>query len=247
MIAASCYLLNIVKYKKNSLLIVPDEPASSFILLFLVLYYPHICYLWIHRYQKNVAKYLRYRRLTSQAKTLLNSGSEDSVSDLEYQVLMNGLREYRDSSFICCGNYNYDYWRPCLTAYWETLIYPSEFINKERGRVEEQDKLLGMIYQRVPEYNWTIGFSKDFLKAIKKIDRKIQGHILKALTQIADEPCDVKGDTVKPLTRDKKGLWRYRLGGFRLIYLPNEKSHQVIIISFNSRAQVYDKDYCPGD
>jgi hypothetical protein len=48
------------------------------------------------------------------------------------------------------------------------------------------------------------------------IDRKLQGRILEALVEITKNPTEVRGDTVKPLTGDLKGFWRYRVGDYRI-------------------------------
>ncbi len=47
---------------------------------------------------------------------------------------------------------------------------------------------------------WYIGMSSNFTKAISKIDRKLQGRILEALTDITENPTTIRGDTMKPLS-----------------------------------------------
>jgi mRNA-degrading endonuclease RelE of RelBE toxin-antitoxin system len=64
-------------------------------------------------------------------------------------------------------------------------------------------------------------FSEDFIKSVAKIDKKLQGRILEALAKITEAPTTIIGDTVKPLSGDLKGLWRYRIGDYRLVYDPN--------------------------
>ena len=85
-----------------------------------------------------------------------------------------------------------------------------------------------------------VGMTNDFAKAIKSIDRKLQGRILDALRQISLEPVTPKGDTVKPLKGDLEGLWRFRIGDFRLIYQPRVDQHQVLLVHFLPRGAAYD-------
>lgn len=86
---------------------------------------------------------------------------------------------------------------------------------------------------------WYAGLTDQFIKDVKDIDRKLQGRILQAITNIVKDPTDQRGDTIKPLTSDLKGLWRYRIGDFRLVYLPNEEKSEVTLLSFASRGDVY--------
>ena len=67
---------------------------------------------------------------------------------------------------------------------------------------------------------WFIGMSSSFSKDINKIDRKLQGRILEALNEITQNPVSLRGDTVKPLSGELEGCWRYRIGDYRLIYSP---------------------------
>ncbi len=87
--------------------------------------------------------------------------------------------------------------------------------------------------------NWYIGMSNEFIKTIQGIDRKLQGRILEAISHISSEPTTPKGDTVKPLTSDLKGLWRYRIGDFRLVYYPDSDGRRVVLVRFSSRSGVY--------
>lgn len=90
-----------------------------------------------------------------------------------------------------------------------------------------------------PRVKWYAGLTGQFIKDVQDIDRKLQGRILQAITHIIKDPVDQKGDTIKPLSSDFKGLWRYRIGPFRLVYLPDQEKYQITFISFESRGEVY--------
>jgi addiction module RelE/StbE family toxin len=81
----------------------------------------------------------------------------------------------------------------------------------------------------------TSGFSKD----INKIDRKLQGRILEALNEITQNPVSLRGDTVKPLSGELEGCWRYRIGDYRLIYSPDKSTGDITLLAFESRGSVY--------
>jgi mRNA-degrading endonuclease RelE of RelBE toxin-antitoxin system len=81
--------------------------------------------------------------------------------------------------------------------------------------------------------------SSAFSKDIVHIDRKLQGRILEALVEITENPTEVRGDTVKPLTADLKGCWRYRVGDYRIIYSPNKSTGDITLLAFDARGSAY--------
>jgi mRNA-degrading endonuclease RelE of RelBE toxin-antitoxin system len=87
---------------------------------------------------------------------------------------------------------------------------------------------------------WLLGMSMEFRKAIRGIDRKLQGRILEAIDDISAQPITPRGDTVKRLTGDFKNFWRYRIGDFRLVYLPDAERRHVTLKTFAARGGVYD-------
>lgn len=87
---------------------------------------------------------------------------------------------------------------------------------------------------------WYVGMSSNFMKDVDKIDRKIQGRILEALTDITIDPITLRGDTVKPLTGELQGSWRYRIGDYRLIYSPDKTTGDITLLAFASRGSVYE-------
>jgi len=97
---------------------------------------------------------------------------------------------------------------------------------------------------RPPQYKrelgeWRIGLSTVFRKAIGNLDKKLQGRILEAIASICDDPLTVQGDTKKPLEGNRKGLWRYRIGEYRLIYRPEADSSIVVLVDFIARSAGY--------
>ncbi len=85
-----------------------------------------------------------------------------------------------------------------------------------------------------------LGMTDQFRKDIQGVDRKLQGRVLEAISHILVRPTDIQGDTVKPLRASMKGYWRYRLGDFRLIYLPEIERARVTLVSFGCRGDAYD-------
>jgi mRNA interferase RelE/StbE len=128
-----------------------------------------------------------------------------------------------------------------LNAFWELNIPPSVYndLKAARRALEEPKPDSGVRFSlRTPD--WYIGFSNEFLKSIMGIDRKLQGRILEAISKIGDTPTTPIGDTIKPLTGDLAGLWRYRVGDNRLVYFLHQPSRRITLICFGSRGRIYE-------
>lgn len=89
---------------------------------------------------------------------------------------------------------------------------------------------------------WRIAFTKRFDKDIAQLDRKLQGQILETLRKLSSFawPFQTQGDTFKPLGGDLKGMWRYRLGDFRLVVKPVLMDSELDLVTFAARGSVYD-------
>jgi addiction module RelE/StbE family toxin len=96
---------------------------------------------------------------------------------------------------------------------------------------------------RFPDPNakeWIVKFTPTFAKSLKKCDGKLKSKVTDAVSELSRNPLTVKGNTIKPLSRNLKGLWRYRIGGYRIVYTA-EITHRptIILLSFSSRDVVY--------
>lgn len=83
---------------------------------------------------------------------------------------------------------------------------------------------------------WQIKWQDSALKQLRSLDKPIQGRILKYLKErVIESPKDFGPE----LIGDKLGLWRYRVGDYRIIcQLQNEKLI-VLVVSVGHRKEVY--------
>lgn len=86
---------------------------------------------------------------------------------------------------------------------------------------------------------WFIGMSNEFIRTIQYVDKKLQSRILKAISYISKKPALSKGNTVTPLKGSLKGLWRYRIGSYRIVYYIDKKNSQIVLVTFSGRGNVY--------
>lgn len=86
---------------------------------------------------------------------------------------------------------------------------------------------------------WSIYFSDNFRKTVLKLPKNLQGRILTILTTIVENPMKIIGNTNKPLSGDMNGLWRCRIGAFRLIYDPHVEEKVIVLLSIGARGGAY--------
>ena len=127
---------------------------------------------------------------------------------------------------------------PALQQLWNAQITPRQYL--EQQAVERQKAIDAGIKFSLYGSGFLFLFSDTFTKSIARIDKNLQGRILEAITKIGKSPVTAVGDTIKPLTGNLKGLWRYRIGDYRLVYDPGEDGRRITLISFESRGDVYE-------
>jgi mRNA interferase RelE/StbE len=89
------------------------------------------------------------------------------------------------------------------------------------------------------EDSWMSIFTHQFKKNMAILDKKLQGRAMEAILEISDDPLQTRGDTVKKLSGALAGMWRYRIGDYRLIYEPMPKFSKIFFIDIGSRGGVY--------
>lgn len=72
------------------------------------------------------------------------------------------------------------------------------------------------------------------LKLLKKLDPADKNRIKNAISQLAHDPSQGK-----PLKARFKGLWRYRVGHYRLIYSRNDDQLVILILRNGHRKDIY--------
>jgi mRNA interferase RelE/StbE len=89
-----------------------------------------------------------------------------------------------------------------------------------------------------PSRTWRVEISRTAEKQIQKLNRTAQESIIRFLrerVQTADNPRQLG----KALHGDKGGLWRYRVGDYRLICHIQDERITVLVLSVGHRKDVY--------
>lgn len=85
---------------------------------------------------------------------------------------------------------------------------------------------------------YEIRFKSNIQKELRRLGEPQGQQIIEALySKLA---CDPKQG--KPLKGKHKGLWRYRVGNYRIIYTFNDKELWILVLEIDHRKDVY-KDH----
>lgn len=80
--------------------------------------------------------------------------------------------------------------------------------------------------------------STTFDKRLRKLDRQIQRRVLVALFELVELPDPT--ERLKPLQHSKVGLWRLRVGDYRVIVSVQNSELTVIAIDVGHRSSIYE-------
>jgi mRNA interferase RelE/StbE len=86
---------------------------------------------------------------------------------------------------------------------------------------------------------WKVEWDGRARKDLKKLDIPVQREIVAYLRKRI-EGCDDPSSFGHPLSGNKAGLWRYRVGDYRLICRFEDHILVVLVVSVGHRKEVYD-------
>jgi mRNA interferase RelE/StbE len=86
---------------------------------------------------------------------------------------------------------------------------------------------------------WRVEFDRDAARDLRKLDVQTQSLILRYLRErIATEQDPRRFGHA--LTGDLKGLWRYRVGDYRIVASIEDNRFVVLVVTIGHRREVYD-------
>ncbi|MEO9886910.1 MAG: type II toxin-antitoxin system RelE/ParE family toxin [Balneola sp.] len=87
---------------------------------------------------------------------------------------------------------------------------------------------------------WKVEFDDRARKELRKLDKQTQDRILKWLRETMATEEDPRR-TGKSLKGRMKGLWRYRVGDYRIISQIQDEQLLILVIRIGHRRDIYDK------
>ena len=191
--------------------------------------------------------------LTSKRKEILNSVSAATENIEEAKELTSAIEEVFQIRETHSNEIQFRYSKGNDFSNTEALTFLEEIWDPSFSEKPEVQGSLpaslpaALDFQAAPQAlpaarisaEWFLVITKQFSKSIQKVDGKVKGRILTAINEIASNPISPKGNTIKPLTHDLQGLWRYRIGDYRLIYAPVERDRRVLLLNFSARGEAY--------
>ncbi len=85
---------------------------------------------------------------------------------------------------------------------------------------------------------WTIDYTASALGQLKKLDKPTARRIVDYMDERISEMDDPRS-TGKALTGPLGGLWRYRVGDFRVICDIQDGALRVLVVQLGNRREVY--------
>jgi mRNA interferase RelE/StbE len=85
---------------------------------------------------------------------------------------------------------------------------------------------------------WTVEFDERARKDLRRLDTIVQKSILRYLRQRVAAASDPRR-LGKPLHGEFAGLWRYRVGDWRLVCRIEDKKLVVLVLTVGHRREVY--------
>lgn len=85
---------------------------------------------------------------------------------------------------------------------------------------------------------WTVRISRTAEKQLQKLGRKAQETIVRFLRDRV-ESADNPRQWGKPLRGEKRGLWRYRVGDYRIVCDIQDDEVVVLVLAIGHRKDVY--------
>lgn len=86
--------------------------------------------------------------------------------------------------------------------------------------------------------NYKIDYSDKVIKKLKKMDSGARKRIVAWIEKYLDG-CNSPRYLGKPLTGDKKGLWSYRVGSYRLVAQIKDDEIIIFMVDIDHRSRVY--------
>lgn len=84
---------------------------------------------------------------------------------------------------------------------------------------------------------WRIDFTRNADKAMRKLDKGVAARVFDELDEIAklEDPRSMG----KGLTENKSGLWRYRVGDYRIVADIEDDVLVILVVDVDHRSKVY--------
>lgn len=81
---------------------------------------------------------------------------------------------------------------------------------------------------------YKVALTKNFTKEFRKLPKNIQQRILQAIKKAISNPY-----AGTKLHRELKGLWRWRVGKYRVIYTIDEEQKFIVFLDVGIRKAIY--------
>ncbi|BDR52262.1 plasmid stabilization system protein [Bombiscardovia nodaiensis] len=86
--------------------------------------------------------------------------------------------------------------------------------------------------------NFSVTYTKQALKQLRKLDAFTRATILQWIDKNLEGTPEPRGHG-KGLSANRAGLWRYRVGDYRILATINDQEITIVVLSVGHRSSVY--------
>lgn len=86
---------------------------------------------------------------------------------------------------------------------------------------------------------YSVEYSKQAIKSLKKLDKTTKGLLVGWIEKNLNN-CENPRQHGKPLTANRSGQWRYRVGDYRILAKIEDERIVIVIINIGHRREIYD-------
>jgi mRNA interferase RelE/StbE len=85
---------------------------------------------------------------------------------------------------------------------------------------------------------WSLQFTPDAARDIKKLDRSVAARILKTLESPVAQAANPR-KLGRPLKGEDSGYWRWRIGDYRVVGIVRDETVTILVVRVAHRSAVY--------
>lgn len=164
------------------------------------------------------------------------------------------IQDFNENFFVEDADEGKDLPTTFHTVYSNTLSFEflrSRIFGDERdeildlGAIQAEQSAPRVMFRRVDlsqeerGNKWILVFPGSFKKSLRKLNSEIKNRAEEAIQALVQDPMSPRGDTIKPLSNNNAGLWRYRIGDYRLVYMPIPDDRHIIFLKVDHRSDAY--------
>ncbi|NMB13523.1 MAG: type II toxin-antitoxin system RelE/ParE family toxin [Firmicutes bacterium] len=86
--------------------------------------------------------------------------------------------------------------------------------------------------------NYSVRLLHEAVKTLERLDRRTEARIRRRLHGLSESPFPAPDRDIRPV-KGSPGMWRLRVGDWRILYTVDEEAQAVYVVAVRPRGQAY--------